>query len=105
MRPVTLKRLRHSLSRADIHPICIIRMFFTCKDPASQPVSLALAMCSDILKGKGAYRVHGGGFAGTIQAFVPADALDEFKSKICAVFGERSCYVLNIRPEGGVQLV
>ena len=78
---------------------------FTCKDPASQPVSLALAMCSDILKGKGAYRVHGGGFAGTIQAFVPADALDEFKSKICAVFGERSCYVLNIRPEGGVQLV
>ena len=78
---------------------------YTCKAPASQPVSLALAMCQDILKGKGAWRVHGGGFAGTIQAFVPADTLDEFKSKICSVFGEKSCYVLNIRPEGGVRVI
>lgn len=78
---------------------------YTCKAPATQPVSLALAMCQDILKGKGAWRVHGGGFAGTIQAFVPADTLDEFKSRICAVFGERSCYVLNIRPEGGIRVI
>lgn len=78
---------------------------YTCKAPASQPVSLALAMCQDILRGKGAWRVHGGGFAGTIQAFVPADVLDEFKSRICAVFGEKSCYVLNIRPEGGVRVI
>lgn len=78
---------------------------YTCKAPSSQPVSLALAMCQDILKGKGAWRVHGGGFAGTIQAFVPADTLDEFKSKICAVFGEKSCYVLNIRPEGGIRVI
>lgn len=78
---------------------------YTCKAPASQPVSLALAMCQDILKGKGAWRVHGGGFAGTIQAFVPADTLYEFKSKICSVFGEKSCYVLNIRPEGGVRVI
>lgn len=78
---------------------------YTCKAPDSQPVSLALAMCQDILKGKGAWRVHGGGFAGTIQAFVPADVLDEFKSRICAVFGEKSCYVLNIRPEGGIRVI
>ena len=78
---------------------------YTCKAPSSQPVSLALAMCQDILKGKGAWRVHGGGFAGTIQAFVPADLLDEFKSRICAVFGEKSCYVLNIRPEGGIKVI
>ncbi len=78
---------------------------FTCKAPADQPVSLALAMCQEILAGKGAWRVHGGGFAGTIQAFVPADCLDEFKSRICAVFGEKSCYVLNIRPEGGVKVI
>ncbi len=78
---------------------------YTCKAPSSQPVSLALAMCQDILKGKGAWRVHGGGFAGTIQAFVPAETLDEFKSKICAVFGEKSCYVLNIRPEGGIRVI
>ncbi len=78
---------------------------YTCKAPSSQPVSLALAMCQDILKGKGAWRVHGGGFAGTIQAFVPAAVLDEFKSRICAVFGEKSCYVLNIRPEGGIRVI
>ncbi len=78
---------------------------YTCKAPSSQPVSLALALCQDILKGKGAWRVHGGGFAGTIQAFVPAELLEEFKSKICAVFGEKSCYVLNIRPEGGIRVI
>ena len=78
---------------------------YTCKAPSDQPVSVALAMCQDILGGKGAWRVHGGGFAGTIQAFVPMDLLDEFKARICAVFGEKSCYVLNIRPEGGVKVI
>lgn len=78
---------------------------YTCAAPSSQPVSLALAMCQEILSGKGAWRVHGGGFAGTIQAFVPMDCLDEFKTKICAVFGEKSCYVLNIRPEGGIKVM
>ena len=78
---------------------------YTCAAPSCQPVSVALAMCQDILIGKGAWRVHGGGFAGTIQAFVPMDSLDEFKTKICAVFGEKSCYVLNIRPEGGIKVI
>ena len=78
---------------------------YTCKAPSVQNVSIALAICHDILKGKGAWRVHGGGFAGTIQAFVPMELLDEFKSKICAVFGEKSCYVLNIRPEGGIKVI
>ena len=78
---------------------------YTCKAPSDQPVSLALAICQDILNGKGAWRVHGGGFAGTIQAFVPVGVLDEFKARICAVFGEKSCYVLNIRPEGGIKVI
>ncbi len=78
---------------------------YTCRAPQSQPVSVALAICQDVLAGKGAWRVHGGGFAGTIQAFVPADLLDEFKSRICAVFGDKSCYVLNIRPEGGIKVI
>ena len=78
---------------------------YTCAAPSCQPVSVALAMCQDILIGKGAWRVHGGGFAGTIQAFVPADLLEEFKTRICAVFGEKSCYVLNIRPEGGIKVI
>lgn len=78
---------------------------FTCKEPKSQPVSVALAICGEILSGKGAWRVHGGGFAGTIQAFVPTELLDEFKEKICSVFGEKSCYVLNIRSDGGIRVI
>ncbi len=78
---------------------------YTCKAPSDQPVSVALAICQNVLGGKGAWRVHGGGFAGTIQAFVPMDVLAEFKERICAVFGEKSCYVLNIRPEGGVKVI
>ena len=78
---------------------------FTCSDPVNQPVSLGLALCDKILKGKGAWRVHGGGFAGTIQAFVPDESLEEFKAVMKNVFGEKSCYVLSIRPVGGVKIV
>lgn len=72
--------------------------------PKNQAVSLALALCDEILGDKGAYRVHGGGFAGTIQAFVPFDMLDEFKSKIENVLGSGMCHVLSIRPVGGYEL-
>ncbi|MEG1061015.1 MAG: galactokinase family protein [Oscillospiraceae bacterium] len=66
-----------------------------------QEVAVSLALCDGILGKKGAFRVHGGGFAGTIQAFVPQDMLAAFKSKIEAVLGAGSCYVLSIRPLGG----
>ena len=66
-----------------------------------QGISLGLALSERILKGKGACRVHGGGFAGTIQCFVPNETLEEFKEKIEKVFGKGSCYVLNIRALGG----
>ena len=69
-----------------------------------QPVAVALAMCDTLLQGKGAYRVHGGGFAGTVQAFVPFDMLEDFKKNIEAVLGMDSCHVLSIRPEGGIRL-
>lgn len=77
---------------------------FTSKDVEHQNVSLALVMCEKLLSGKGAWRVHGGGFAGTIQAFVPVDMLDVFCEKIENVFGEGSCYVLSVRPFGGIKL-
>ncbi len=67
-----------------------------------QGMSLALALAQGILQGKGAWRVHGGGFSGTTQNFVPLDTLGEFKSLMENVFGEGSCHVLNIRPYGGV---
>ncbi len=69
--------------------------------PKEQAVSLTLALCDEILGDRGAYRVHGGGFAGTVQAFVPNDILGEFKSKIEAVLGEGMCHILSIRPVGG----
>ena len=75
------------------------------KTPTEQKLSLALAMSEEILRGKGAWRVHGGGFAGTIQAFVPNDMLDEYKSKIEGVFDKGSCYVLIIRPIGGALVI
>jgi len=69
-----------------------------------QEVAFALTVAEKLLNGRGACRVHGGGFAGTIQAFVPNDLLDEFKNGIESVLGEGSCYVLSIRPQGGVEL-
>ena len=70
---------------------------------AHQDVAVALALCEHFLGGQGAYRVHGGGFAGTVQAFVPFDILDAFRTGIDAVLGEGACHVLSIRPHGGVQ--
>lgn len=77
---------------------------FAASMPYNQAVSLALALCDEILGENGAYRVHGGGFAGTIQAFVPYDMLDEFKEKIEAVLGKGMCHVLSIRSIGGCEL-
>ena len=69
-----------------------------------QEVAVALALCDTYLKGQGAYRVHGGGFAGTVQAFVPVAMLENFKASIEAVLGENSCHVLNIRQQGGIRV-
>ncbi|MBQ9228475.1 MAG: galactokinase [Eubacterium sp.] len=78
---------------------------YTPKNPTEQKLSLALAISEELLRSKGAWRVHGGGFAGTIQAFVPNDMLAEYKKTIEAVFGEGKCYVLMIRPCGGAQVI
>ena len=69
-----------------------------------QEVAMALALCDQLLQGRGAYRVHGGGFAGTVQAFVPMELLQDFKTKIEVILGEGSCHVLSIRPVGGIIL-
>ena len=70
-----------------------------------QDVAVALALCEHYLQGRGAYRVHGGGFAGTVQAFVPFDLLEAFRSGLAAALGEGACHVLSIRPQGGVEMV
>ncbi len=77
---------------------------YTCKAPKNQPLSLALLVSEQILTGKGAWRVHGGGFAGTIQAFVPNDTVEEYTGAMKKIFGDDACYVLAIRPFGGVRI-
>ena len=77
---------------------------FTSKFPTTQPLSLALAVSEELLAGKGAWRVHGGGFAGTIQAFVPDALLASYIEAMKALFSEDACYVLQIRPFGGVKI-
>lgn len=76
---------------------------FSVSSPA-QPVSLALAVSHRLLEGKGAWRVHGGGFAGTIQAFVPNAMLEKYKNTMEGIFGKGACYVLSIRPFGGTEV-
>ena len=70
---------------------------------AHQDMALALALCQRHLQGRGAFRVHGGGFAGTVQAFVPLDLLQAFRTGIDAVLGDGACHILSIRPQGGVE--
>lgn len=75
------------------------------KDPKKQEVLLAICRAERLLDGRGAVRVHGGGFAGTIQAFVPLDLLDAFKAGMEALLGSGCCHIVQVRPEGGCVLL
>jgi len=72
-----------------------------CGSKESQPMGLALALCERFLEGEGAFRVHGGGFGGTAQAFVPLERKQEFTEKMEGVFGKGACIWLKISPFGG----
>ncbi len=74
------------------------------KNPSEQGLSVGLYAAENVLEGRGACRVHGGGFAGTIQAFVPNDKLDAFTVTMEKLFGKGSCHKLYIRPCGGVKV-
>ena len=69
-----------------------------------QSVAYALALCDALLQGRGAFRVHGGGFAGTVQAFVPLEIVEEFRQAMENNLGKGSCYVLNVRADGGIRI-
>ena len=75
------------------------------RDPESQPVAVALAAADMLLEGKGAFRVHGGGFAGTIIAFVPVDHAEAFRSGMNDILGFDACREVRIRPEGACVLM
>ena len=73
--------------------------------PSEQGVTLGLAAAKEFLAGEGAYRVHGGGFAGTIQAYVPAAKYDDFCAYMERFLGEKCCHRLAVRPVGGVKII
>ena len=78
---------------------------FTTKNVGEQGLSLALAITDSVLGGKDcAYRVHGGGFAGTIQAFVKKELVEEYRQAIDSAFGKGACHVLRIRPDGAIKV-
>ncbi len=69
-----------------------------------QAMAVTLALCEHYLDGTGACRVHGGGFAGTAQAFVPLERLEQFRAGMDAALGQGACHILSIRAQGGVEL-
>ena len=81
-----------------------LQNLYSNSDVAEQGLPLAIALTKKFLNGKGACRVHGGGFAGTIQCYIPTEILADYKKMIESVFGENSCCVLNIRPVGGYEI-
>ena len=78
---------------------------YTNRDVQNQAVSIALAVSENVLGNHGVCRVHGGGFAGTIQAFVKNDFVEEYRKALDAVFGEGSCHVLKVRKYGGMKVI
>lgn len=74
-------------------------------NPEKQEMAVVIALCEELLNGRGAVRIHGGGFAGAAQAYVPMDMLKSFKMQTEAVLGSGCCHVLQIRSKGGLQLL
>ncbi len=82
-----------------------LQNIYTNKDVQNQSVSMGLAVSDSILSGYGVSRVHGGGFAGTIQAFVADDFVEEYREALDDLYGEGSCHVLKVRPFGGIKVL
>lgn len=79
-----------------------LQNIFSLSKPLEQ--NLALALSEKILKDKGVSRVHGGGFAGTIQAYMPLKLVQEYEESMKNIFGQNSCHILNIRNIGVTKL-
>ncbi|MCR5076298.1 MAG: galactokinase, partial [Ruminococcus sp.] len=82
----------------------LLQNLYSVKAPEKQAIPLAIMLSRRILQGSGAVRVHGGGFAGTIQAFVPTYLAPHYAAELDRIFGEGSCHILSIRPLGGTEI-
>lgn len=81
-----------------------LQNIYSDKNPTSQGMSLAICLSENTLNGRGASRVHGGGFGGTMQAYVPNDMVEEYVNEMESVFGKGCCYLLKIRNVGPVKV-
>lgn len=82
----------------------LLQNIYSPANPLVQNITVALALSEYILRDQGVCRIHGGGFAGTIQAFVKNAAVREYKEAMEKVFGVDSCHVLKVRPFGGIRM-
>ena len=82
----------------------LLQNLYSVKHPTKQDLPLAIMISKKVLKGRGAVRVHGGGFAGTIQAFVPNELVSEYVYEMKKIFGKDTCHRLTIRPVGGTEV-
>lgn len=82
-----------------------LQNLYSSKNPIKQEIPLALMLGKRVLGESGAIRVHGGGFAGTIQAFVPNEKVDKYISTMNRVFGNDACYTLSVRSLGGTEII
>ncbi len=82
-----------------------LQNLYSVSKPSEQGLSLGIALTKQFLKGRGACRVHGGGFAGTIQCYIPTDLFDAYSEMIDKVYGEGACQKIFVRPVGGYEIV
>ena len=105
LRCADIRRFFDGIIQSGRSSIAYLENAYSVKDVKCQGVTLAVCLCERFLKGQGAFRLHGGGFAGTVQAFVPASRCEEFREYIEKVFAEGSCYILRIRREGAIKII
>lgn len=100
------ERFKHLIRASGISSSQYLQNIYSSSQPLQQGVSIVLALCQRYLEPVGgAWRIHGGGFAGTVQAFVPLDYMDEFTHNMELTLGKGTCHNLRIRPVGGFCVV
>ena len=82
----------------------LLQNLYSCRKPTEQAIPMGILVSKCVLGDRGAVRVHGGGFAGTIQAFVPLDLADRYRSAMDDLFGAGSCHKMRSRPAGGLEI-
>lgn len=100
-----IKSLLELMRESGYSSYMYLQNIYCASNPSSQPLALALALSEHILGKEGAYRVHGGGFAGTILAIVPMNLLDTYLEKMQSIYGSDSTYIMNIRQSGGCKII